>query len=115
MTVVVRLILRFPANVHKKQDDAIRHEIRQRMNGIGHHRGTMPHEACHKFEEQQHHVDCSSNDRNLIYFFVTFHVPGPYLLLGLLANVSQDATVNIQHMTVDSVRGMRGQEYGRTA
>ena len=33
-------------------------------------------------------------------------------LLGLLADISQNTTVHIEHMTVDGIRSMRSQEHG---
>ena len=55
------------------QYDDIRHEVRQGMNGICHHRGTMPHDACHKLKQQQHHIDDAAHQRHLIDFLIPFH------------------------------------------
>ena len=35
------------------------------------------------------------------------------VLLRLLANVSQNTTVDIEHVAVDGIGGMGGQEHGR--
>jgi len=44
----------------------------------------------------------------------SFSVCLPFLL-RLLADVGQNASVDIQYVTIDSVRGMRGEEHGGTA
>ena len=36
------------------------------------------------------------------------------LLLWLLTDVCEDTTINIQYMTIDSIRSLRSQEYCRT-
>ena len=33
----------------------------------------------------------------------------------LLTNISQDTTIHIEHVTIDSIRGMRSQEHGGAA
>ena len=55
------------------QNDDIRHEVGQRVDGISHHRSTMAQDARYELEEQQYHVYCPSDKRHLIYLFIPFH------------------------------------------
>ena len=50
------------------------------------------------------------------FFMVIRRYYSSYLfqLLGLFADIGQNTTVNIQHMTVDGIRSMRSQEHSGT-
>ena len=73
MTIVVRLVLGFAADVDKDNNDDIRHKVAQRVNGICHHRGTMSHDASDELEKQQNHVDDAAHQCHFVYLFVSFH------------------------------------------
>ena len=51
------------------------------------------------------------------YILLRYKRQGAALSLGsgLLADVSQDTAIHIEHVTVDSIRSMRSEEDGRTA
>ena len=73
MSIVVRLILGLTADMHKNEHDDIGHEVAQRVHGIGNHRCTMPHDARHELEDEQHHVHSTTQQRHLVYFLVSLH------------------------------------------
>ena len=64
MTVIVIRILRFGTDADKDQDDQVRQEVRQGMDGIGYHRRTAGHDTGHKLEAEQHQVPDAPHQRN---------------------------------------------------
>ena len=43
--------MRLATDMDEHQYNDVRHEVRQRVNGISHHSGTMPHDTCHELKE----------------------------------------------------------------
>ena len=76
MPIVVRLVLRLTADTDEHQHNNIGDKVRQRVDGISHHRSTMPQNASHELKDEQHHVDHPSDKGYLIYFFIPFHTFG---------------------------------------
>ena len=67
MPIVVIVVARPVAELHKHQHNDVGQEIGQRMHSVGYHGSRPAHNARHKLKHQQHRVDDASSYGNTVY------------------------------------------------
>ena len=56
VSIVMGLVLGLRADAHEHQDDQVCQKIRQRVHGIGRHRGAVSHDAGDELESEEHQI-----------------------------------------------------------
>ena len=84
VTIVVRLVFGFRADMDESQHNDVRHEVRERMDCVGHHRGTMTHDARRELEGQQQHIHRPATQRHAVDFLVSLHRKTYFLPTNIL-------------------------------
>ena len=94
--VVVVSVGGFAADVDEDKDHHVREEVRQRVDGIGHHGGTSARYAYAEFEDGEENVDQAAQKGNPVYFFLPLDCGGIFRVLGHWKLVRKFEFVKVQ-------------------
>lgn len=61
VSVVVVVVARLGRHAHEEQHHQIGGEVRRRVDGVGHHRRTVPQDACGQFSGAERQIDRKSD------------------------------------------------------